>query len=265
MKQNRTSTFTSLWFLFGLIVLLLNDLLLKELYGNWLTGKLSDFAGLFVFTLFWTALLPKHKDKIFVFTTILFVYWKSPYSESLITMWNSLNFWNINRIVDYSDVIALAILPLAYYIDALKEKIVTIRFTPYLPLIICVYAFVATSRARSNTDFNDNSAVYHIKHYSRESFMSELNNIGLDVTSSKYHNTKYDDEHTEIINLNDSIGNLVIMVGDFDTSSQTVAVSLGSWEYKNTPRRLLPDKELQNQRAYVKSVFKQKVVDKLSK
>jgi len=256
---------TSLWFLFGLIILLLNDCILKEVYGNWITGKLSDFAGLFVFPLFWTTLFPKHKNKIFIFTAIAFVYWKSPYSQVLINTWNTIGLWNIYRTIDYSDVIAFTILPFAYHIETLKEKIITIRITPYVPLAVCVYAFVATTRPTSNTGFDDNTAVYHIKHYSRESFMTELKNIGLDVKSSKYNGTKYDDEHTEINNLNDSIGNLVIMIGDFNKANQTVEVSLGWWEYKNKPNQMFDDDELEKQRAYVKSIFEQKVVDKLSK
>lgn len=265
MTQNNTRIFKSIWFILGLIVLLLNDFILKELYGNWFTGKLSDFAGLFVFPLFWIAFFPNHKNKIFIFTAFTFVYWKSPYSQTLINLWNNLGFWNIYRTVDYSDLIALTILPLAYHIEALKEKTIIIRITPYIPLIICFYAFIATSRPRSNTCFDDNTAVYHIKHYSRESFMTELKSIGLDVTSSKYNNTKYDDEHTEIDNLNDSINNLVILIGDFNKSNHTVEVSLGWWTYINNPNRMLGAEELENQRAYVKSVFEQKVVNKLCK
>lgn len=256
---------TSVWFIFGLVTLLLNDFILKEVYRNWLTGKLSDFAGLFVFSLFWTALFPKHKNKIFIFTAIAFVFWKSLYSQALINTWNNIGLWVIYRTVDYSDILALTILPLAYHIETLKEKIVAIRITPFIPLIICVYAFVATSRPRSNTYFEDNTAIYQIKHYSRESFMIELKSIGLDVTSSKYNDTKYEDEHTEINNLNDSLGNLVIIVGDFNKANQTVEVSLEWWEYKNKPDQIFEDEELENQRAYVKSIFEQKVVDKLSK
>ena len=47
--------FTSYGFNITLAILLLNDFILKDLYGNWLTGKLSDFAGLFVFSLFFSA------------------------------------------------------------------------------------------------------------------------------------------------------------------------------------------------------------------
>ncbi|MCP4580716.1 MAG: hypothetical protein GY839_03815 [candidate division Zixibacteria bacterium] len=39
-------------FLLALALLLLNDHLLKAAYPGWLTGKLSDFAGLFVMAVF---------------------------------------------------------------------------------------------------------------------------------------------------------------------------------------------------------------------
>ena len=42
------SALSSPGFLVALAVLLANDLWWKAAYDNWLTGKLSDFAGLFV-------------------------------------------------------------------------------------------------------------------------------------------------------------------------------------------------------------------------
>ena len=100
MTQNISKLFTSIWFLFGLIVLLANDFVLKELYGNWLTGKLSDFAGIFIFSLFWVALFPKHKNKIFTLIALLFIYWKSPFSQNLIDSWNNLGLLKVYRTVD---------------------------------------------------------------------------------------------------------------------------------------------------------------------
>lgn len=59
---------TSTYFLIGLSALLINDFLLKDMLGNLLTGKMSDFAGLFIFPLFWSAFFPRHKVKIFWLT-----------------------------------------------------------------------------------------------------------------------------------------------------------------------------------------------------
>ena len=74
MKQRE---FTSLGFILGLAILLLNDFYLKTLFGNWFTGKLSDFAGLFIFPMFWSILFPRFKNKIYFVTLIIFIYWLS--------------------------------------------------------------------------------------------------------------------------------------------------------------------------------------------
>lgn len=136
---------TSFWFIFGLTILLLNDFILKELYGNWLTGKLSDFAGLFIFPLFWTAIVPRHKNKIFWLTGLLFMVWKSHLSQAFIDTWNDFDLLIITRMVDYTDLIALLILPAAYHVESKKENIITIRISPVFPLLISAFSFIATS------------------------------------------------------------------------------------------------------------------------
>jgi hypothetical protein len=137
--------FKSCWFIVALALLLLNDFLLKALYGNVLTGKISDFAGLFVFPLFWTCLLPKHKAKIFWFTFIFFIFWKSPFSQTFIGLWNANIPIQLHRTVDYTDLIALAILPLAYQFHSHRATVRLFDVNPAVPLIVCAFAFVATS------------------------------------------------------------------------------------------------------------------------
>ncbi|MBU0488134.1 MAG: hypothetical protein KKD31_09315 [Bacteroidetes bacterium] len=144
---------TSYCFLGGLTILLLNDLLLKELFGNWITGKLSDFAGLFIFPLFWTAIFPRHRKKIFVLTGLIFIFWKSPYSQSFILSWNNLGLLQIARIVDYSDLIALVVLPLALYINYYDDRIKKLSINPVLPLALSFFAFTATSY-KKDFDYN---------------------------------------------------------------------------------------------------------------
>ena len=141
---------TSYWFVLGLTILLMNDFILKELYGNWLTGKLSDFAGLFIFPLFWVALLPKHKNKIFWLTGLLFIIWKSHFSQILIETFNNFNLLKITRTIDYTDLIALLILPIAYNFESKKENIRAIRISPIFPLIISAFSFIATSKSDPN-------------------------------------------------------------------------------------------------------------------
>jgi hypothetical protein len=102
-------------FLTALVLLLANDLYLKAHATSWLTGKLSDFAGLFVFAVFWTAVAPRHRRAIHVATAAGFLLWKSPWSEPLITLWNAYGPWDVQRVVDYTDWVALLTLPVSYY------------------------------------------------------------------------------------------------------------------------------------------------------
>ncbi len=144
MKKNYKIV-TTFWFIIGLSLLLLNDFFFKENFGNWLTGKLSDFAGLFVFSLFWTVFIPKHKVKLFCLTGFLFVYWKSPFSQNFIDMWNNLGIFQVSRVVDYADLLALTVLPIAFFIEKRKESLKKIQINPILPLIIASFSFLATS------------------------------------------------------------------------------------------------------------------------
>lgn len=143
--EKKLKILTTFWFLAGLTLLLLNDFVFKELYGNWLTGKLSDFAGIFIFPLFWTALFPKHKNVVFLLTALFFIYWKSHFSQSLIDNWNLFGLFTISRVVDYTDLIALAVLPLAYIIDIQKDKLKKLRINPVIPLLCAAFSFMATS------------------------------------------------------------------------------------------------------------------------
>lgn len=104
---------SSLPFIAGLFLLLLNDFWFKELFHNSLTGKLSDFCGLFVFSIFWSVMLPKKKPLVFFATALLFIFWKSPYSNGLIKLFSDY-LYPIERVVDLTALIALAILPVAW-------------------------------------------------------------------------------------------------------------------------------------------------------
>jgi len=110
--QKELKQLTTLPFLICLSLLLLNDFFLKTIFHNYLTGKLSDVCGLFIFHIFWAVFFPKHKAQLFFATALLFTLYKSPYSNSFIEFF-STSFFPIQRIVDVSDLIALAMLPIA--------------------------------------------------------------------------------------------------------------------------------------------------------
>lgn len=143
-------------FLATLFILLLNDFYLKAQFGSFLTGKISDFAGLFVFPLFWVCFFPTRKILIYVLTGILFVFWKSDFSQGFIDFWNSFEILRISRVVDFSDLAALSVLPLSYhYYYLLAQKTEKFRFRLNQNLLqkikvssVCLFslfAFTATS------------------------------------------------------------------------------------------------------------------------
>jgi hypothetical protein len=136
-------------------LLLLNDLVLKALLHNWFTGKLSDFAGLFVFPAFWSALLPRHKRRVYFLTALGFMFWKSPWSQPVIDGWNGLGLLQIGRTVDATDLLALLVLPLsAWYFDR-EVPIRKSGLGPYLVALVSLFAFGATQAAAPRFESNE--------------------------------------------------------------------------------------------------------------
>ena len=145
---------TSRLFVAAVVLLVLNDHLLKTEFPGWWTGKLSDFAGLFAFAVFWAALLPRHRRLVFVATALGFVIWKSPLSDGPLTAWNALGTWPLARVVDYTDLFALVVLIPACRLLGRREPIVPAgaprpgrRLAAVTTGTIAAMAFAATSVA----------------------------------------------------------------------------------------------------------------------
>lgn len=171
MKRPSLERFRSLrspCFLLALFLLLVNDLYLKGAFHNALTGKLSDFAGLFVFALFWMTFFPRFQKAVIFSTTLLFILWKSPLSEGFIELWNELSLLPVERVVDMSDLWALSVLPLAHFHESFRQ-IGELRLSPAVPLLLSAFAFMATSY-RSKVDHR---ADYGFA-YSRDSLLTTL-------------------------------------------------------------------------------------------
>jgi uncharacterized protein YqcC (DUF446 family) len=158
MINNPLKIFLSPFFIFSLFLLLLNDFFLKQQFHNFLTGKLSDFAGLFVFPLFFAAFFPKRKSAIYISTAIFFIFWKSPLSQSLIDFWNSVIYFKIWRVVDYTDLLALSVLPLSYFYfetQTQKQKTFSISFAKRafasFIVLLSVFAFTATTLVKDRS------------------------------------------------------------------------------------------------------------------
>jgi hypothetical protein len=138
-------------FIVGLMILLLNDHFLKAQFGNWFTGKLSDFAGLLIFPLFLKFVFPLSSRQAIGITFLGFLFWKSPFIQPMLDAYNTLGFWSLSRVVDYSDYLAFLMLPLSYYV---LEHVADFRLRTGFNqqwqlnavLTIAVFAFVATSQ-----------------------------------------------------------------------------------------------------------------------
>ena len=160
----KESKITSAGLLIGLFLLLLNDFYFKEMFGNWFTGKLSDFAGLFIFPLFLSLFNSKRSWMNFVFTAVFFVFWKSDLSTESLVFINKLLHTEFSRVVDYTDLIALFILPFSYWYSG-KAK--TLNFQFLKPVIVClsVFSFYATSAPDSVSDNQLTGRYYRVWDY----------------------------------------------------------------------------------------------------
>lgn len=164
MNRSASKILLSPFFILGLFVLLLNDFYLKAAFHNFLTGKISDFAGLFIFPLFWSAFFPKRKLFIFSATAMFFVFWKSPYSHGFINVWNEFAFFKIGRTVDYADLFALAVLPVAWIYFESFESVslpkVLRRSATFTVAGFSVFAFAATSPPAKMQQMEEYKNVY---------------------------------------------------------------------------------------------------------
>ncbi len=110
-------------FIFSLIILFLNDHFLKLHFHNWFTGKLSDVAGIVLLPFLLTYFFPKLQQNSVYITALFFTFWKSPYSEKFIEIYNLFSPISIHRVVDYSDLLALIFLIIPYYFIKNKNRI----------------------------------------------------------------------------------------------------------------------------------------------
>lgn len=139
------------FFIIGLITLILNDFYFKYEYGNFITGKLSDFAGLLIFPMFLATIISKLKKSASLVTGIGFIIWKLPLFTPVIDALNQLLPVTIHRVIDYTDYIALLVLPLSHYLINYKNYNFDINwvrlknFSKYSLLVIAFFSFCATS------------------------------------------------------------------------------------------------------------------------
>ncbi len=197
-----------------LALLLLNDLYLKYAFHNWLTGKLSDFAGLFVFAIFFSVFFPAYKKTVFVFTCLFFLWWKSRFSDSFIYFLNTDLLLPVHRVVDYTDSLALAVLPFAYRVKPIAGTSSFIRpMAVYCIGIVSFFSFCSTSMPRQLMYYPYRQNEVHFgEQYStaktENEILEKLRSAGINYhrDSVRYYPVREYDFYRHIIGRNDSAG-----------------------------------------------------------
>ncbi|MFL6245198.1 MAG: hypothetical protein ACJ74H_04180 [Thermoanaerobaculia bacterium] len=151
-------------YLVSLVALVVNDLCLKTIWPGVITGKLSDVAGLFVFAVFFSCLL-RRPALVSIITGVLFVCWKSPIADPLVMFWNAhVSVWPVSRVRDLSDLVAIAILPLAYrHSVSFRAVALERRFAGIAIAILSGLAFANTSVARYEFEVPSSDAAHQIE------------------------------------------------------------------------------------------------------
>jgi hypothetical protein len=164
--------------LLSITILLLNDHVLKVVSSSWVTGKLSDFAGLFFFPFIVAAGLGLALSKFnlsrqrvgqiaFGLVAIWFVLLKTvPFVNSLTAQFASLFIGAPARLIlDPTDLIALVVL-LPAWVVWVQPKYVFRQRLAFAILIVGILASIASSPREltvynvTDLEYSENGAIY---------------------------------------------------------------------------------------------------------
>jgi len=171
--------FTANYFILGLSILLINDFYLKYEFSNFITGKLSDFACLFIFPYFISVFLPNKSKGIYIFTFAFFIFWKLEVSEQFIRLISNITNFAFYRTVDVTDLIALSILPFSYHYFHKKYSEVRNYKTSNFVLnsligVISIYSFLADTNPRQEAKVKVKSEKEFNLQISKEQILNNL-------------------------------------------------------------------------------------------
>lgn len=173
-KQKLTHPF----FISSVLLLIINDWFLKVAFRNAFTGKISDFAGLFAFPFFLSALLPQWKKSLHILTAVLFIFWKTELSQPYINLLNTIHI-HVSRTIDFSDNIALLSIVISYQIFIRKNEYNAKPFLTRAITVITCLAFMATSMPKGEKrKFVDINNEYQFN-FSKRELVSRLNAVQL--------------------------------------------------------------------------------------
>ena len=194
--RRATSLLLSPPFLIALSLLAINDALLKSRFPGFVSGKLSDIAGLFAFVVFISALIPRRRTAIGIVVAFAFTWWKSPLSQPLIDAWNRLGTFAIGRTIDFTDLAALAIIPIALAWIVQREELARVEPRRSMTLAIgalSLVAFTATSVAHGRCC----AAAYDIP-LGRAETVAALTHATREVTCTSDNDCSFDFPSKEI-------------------------------------------------------------------
>lgn len=192
MKINRDKNLiVNYIFVFGILLLFLNDQIFKFQYSNFVTGKLSDICGIIIFPMLITYVFPKLRENSIFVAAAIFAFWKSEYSQGLINLYNEYSFIKTSRIIDYSDLFVFILLPIPYYLikkSEILERIKINRINPKLILFPSIFILLAESPPPSHyyTMNNGNLKCYKCNitvNYNKDYILKKLKNNGIEFDS----------------------------------------------------------------------------------
>ena len=221
-----------------------------------MTGKLSDFTGLFVFALFLIAFVPKFKIHVLIGCGLFFIWWKSVLSSSFINAWNDSMPIPIERVVDYSDLSALLVLPAAFIVSNKNyEPVIRYRrFWINFIGLVSLFAFCFTSPPRYALYYTDNNALSYYGSFetrkSEEELIQKLKsrNINFYKDSSGYYPLQ-DREYYYKTKNNDTTTGWIRVNNSFDS---TLYIKQFEYAFLVIPSYKIDEIELKN----VKIVYK---------
>jgi len=166
-------------FIISVLILVLNDWYLKQIFHNGITGKLSDVAGLFDFPFLLAAMFPNRAKVMYAFTFFIFIVWKSVLMQPIIDGLNNFGI-PVHRVIDHSDYITLLVLPFSSYVFN-KSAIYALK-----PILLralsgfSILAFVATSMPRGvYTKFESINKTYSFNCSKRE-LVARVNSLQME-------------------------------------------------------------------------------------
>ncbi len=237
MKKPNFASLLSAPFVLSLGLLLLNDFVLKSQFPGWLTGKLSDFAGLLVFAMFWTVVFPQQKRWMYLLSGACFIWWKTPASQDFIDIFSQYGPFVIGRVVDYTDFIAVLILPIGFWYQkkgyVLPASQIPLRqISGYALAGIAVFAFCATSMPLRFRQHIKEGKLYMFDSYevkmSEAAIQEKWTEMGLRFqkdSTTNYASVSYESVHYSLFQVNykgDTLSKIGLQLDEYEPNESVI-------------------------------------------